>query len=398
MNEKEQKSLDDRRKEAEIEKIVAETRKTELERHELEQNRNRPWYKPTQPFRAIIQAVVAGVVSVPLIWFFFSNIFIPLSNKENYELIQVNNARQQSLDAAIEQNRVKQNALNRLIRENALIGDRLNLVQQELIAKGKELVIKEQNHLTRITDFQKRVTKLSKELKQKENFEQTVQQIEKDRGIQQSLIDSLNKQIAKDVKDSRRRYDSDYERALRELNKVLPPEDAEPLYFLRKTPKNLSKEGVRKMVVDNGFFHRNWNKKATGINHQYDPQTINGDNIIIDLATNRTWQQSGSLKQMFFKATQGYIRKLNRDNFAGYNDWRLPTLEEAMSLMAPVLNDGGLFIHSIFDGTQRVIWTSDKKDAARAWYVGFYDGSCNHFYFDFNNFVRAVRGGQSVSR
>ncbi|MCB9501891.1 MAG: DUF1566 domain-containing protein [Deferribacteres bacterium] len=36
-----------------------------------------------------------------------------------------------------------------------------------------------------------------------------------------------------------------------------------------------------------------------------------------------------------FEKAVVYIDSLNKANFAGYSDWRLPTLEEAMTLMEP---------------------------------------------------------------
>lgn len=54
------------------------------------------------------------------------------------------------------------------------------------------------------------------------------------------------------------------------------------------------------------------------------------------------WQQSGSENYMNYKDTQAYIEKLKKEKFAGYRDWRLPTLEGAMSLMEPEQRTGDL--------------------------------------------------------
>ena len=70
-----------------------------------------------------------------------------------------------------------------------------------------------------------------------------------------------------------------------------------------------------------------------GINHLYELQEINGDKIVIDHATGLTWQQSGSSEQITYQSTPNYINRLNRERFANFDDWRLPTLEEAMSLV-----------------------------------------------------------------
>jgi len=42
---------------------------------------------------------------------------------------------------------------------------------------------------------------------------------------------------------------------------------------------------------------------------------------------------------MTYEKVQAYIAQLNRANFGGYSDWRLPTLEEAMCLMEPIKSE-----------------------------------------------------------
>jgi hypothetical protein len=107
------------------------------------------------------------------------------------------------------------------------------------------------------------------------------------------------------------------------------------------------------------------------------------------------WQQSGSPNSITYADAEKYIRDLNDKHFAGYNDWRLPTLEEAMSLMEPTKH-GELYLDPIFDRTQRWIWTADKESAGRAWDVYFFNGYCLHYDFGYGRYVRAVRSGQSI--
>jgi serine/threonine-protein kinase len=102
------------------------------------------------------------------------------------------------------------------------------------------------------------------------------------------------------------------------------------------------------------------------------------------------WQQSGSPDFMTFSDAEDYVRDANEKRFAGHDDWRLPTLEEAMSLMAPKQNHE-LCIAPLFDRTQRWIWTIDKSGAEAAWVVAFDGGYCTLDLIHDASFVRAVR-------
>ena len=69
---------------AETEKIQAEKLKTDLEIKELEKKFNTPWFKRN----AFFQVIVAGLVAIPLIWFYVKDIAIPLYNKDNINCIK----------------------------------------------------------------------------------------------------------------------------------------------------------------------------------------------------------------------------------------------------------------------------------------------------------------------
>lgn len=108
------------------------------------------------------------------------------------------------------------------------------------------------------------------------------------------------------------------------------------------------------------------------------------------------WQQGGSPDTMNFEAAKNWINDLNRKRYSGYHDWRLPTLEEAMSLLERDKMNGDLYIDLIFDSNQRWIWTCDLvQGGSSAWVVYFNDGECYDYLFDISDYVRAVRFGQS---
>jgi len=129
----------------------------------------------------------------------------------------------------------------------------------------------------------------------------------------------------------------------------------------------------------------------------YESVELNGAKLVIDHDTGLIWQQGGSDSFMTFAAAQEYVQKLNREKFAGYSDWRLPRLGDAMSLMKHDKRNGDFYIDPVFDKNQLWIWTADKAASGGVWAVNFYNGHCFRAIVHGTNNVRAVRSGQSIT-
>lgn len=190
-----------------------------------------------------------------------------------------------------------------------------------------------------------------------------------------------------------------------DVPKTAPPKSQPPskpmqplrpdIIQLRPTPiSDLSVDAVQQMLREKNFYDQFKNLSGKGIRHNYESVEWHGAALVIDHAAGLTWQQGGS-DWMTFESAEAYIRQLNAKKFGGYNDWCLPTLEEAMSLMEPKKH-GDLHLDQVFDRTQRWIWTADKESAGRAWCVSFGDGYCYRYDVGGSVYVRAVRSGQSV--
>ena len=110
------------------------------------------------------------------------------------------------------------------------------------------------------------------------------------------------------------------------------------------------------------------------INHNYNLKSINGDKVVTDHATGLMWHQNGSDKRMEYKKVKKWLKKLNKSGYAGYHDWRLPTLEEAASLLESSKKDSGSYIDPVFSNERESIWTGDKAGWANVWWVNFFDG------------------------
>lgn len=103
------------------------------------------------------------------------------------------------------------------------------------------------------------------------------------------------------------------------------------------------------------------------------------------------WQHAGSDTEMTFEEARQFVNNLNARGFAGHNDWRLPTLQEALSLVEARKNESGVYIDPIFDNKQRWIWTAEEESASRVWLVNFLYGFNGNFHPDYTIYVRCVR-------
>lgn len=126
------------------------------------------------------------------------------------------------------------------------------------------------------------------------------------------------------------------------------------------------------------------------INHDYKSKTINGDRVVIDYATGLIWHQSGSSNYMKWEEVRQWVKDLNRRGYAGYSDWRLPTVEEAASLLESSEMNGDLYIDKAFGKEQRYVWTGDSYSSELTWRVGFSSGHVG-WRGSFYGCVRPVR-------
>jgi SAM-dependent methyltransferase len=106
--------------------------------------------------------------------------------------------------------------------------------------------------------------------------------------------------------------------------------------------------------------------------NQFDPQSINEDDVVVDKASGLMWHHSGSETPLDFFAAQEWIDDLNIQRYAGYSDWRLPTTEELLSLIETDKMNGDVRIDPLFSNVQSVIWTGDDDCPGRSWAVNFH--------------------------
>lgn len=132
----------------------------------------------------------------------------------------------------------------------------------------------------------------------------------------------------------------------------------------------------------------------------------NGDGTITDNKSKLMWMQGDSYnfykRFLIFSAAKKFVIKVNAESFAGYNDWRMPSKEEAHSLyyrekeksimdkyemplyMDPVFTEGGGYD----------TWTNNSRGKITAYVFSFGSGTGGHKEVDdtLDTSVRLVRG------
>jgi uncharacterized caspase-like protein len=126
--------------------------------------------------------------------------------------------------------------------------------------------------------------------------------------------------------------------------------------LLRNTQKALTQQGIKKMIQIHNFFVHKTNEEGNFPNDFID----NGDGTITDRTTRLMWGKDSSSKLYQYLWAEKYVSELNDKEFAGHNDWRIPTLEELCSLLEQVKNEKGLHISPFFDDKHSLYLNLDR--------------------------------------
>ncbi|MCP4267756.1 MAG: DUF1566 domain-containing protein [Candidatus Brocadiaceae bacterium] len=166
-----------------------------------------------------------------------------------------------------------------------------------------------------------------------------------------------------------------------------------PLVKLHSSYKDLTMSNVQ--TIENIYIRskHDWGFYAySTISHNYEPKSTNGNNLVIDNVTGLMWHQSGSDSYMEWNKTKQWLKDLNSGGYAGYYDWRLPSLAEAVSLLESDRKNEALYIDTVFSNKQKRIWTGNKLTGSKsAWLVDFQVGTMRGLYTNEKCYVRPVR-------
>jgi uncharacterized protein DUF1566 len=121
-----------------------------------------------------------------------------------------------------------------------------------------------------------------------------------------------------------------------------------------------------------------------------------GSNAVLDRETGLVWAKLTSTTAFTWFDAQSYCNALTTGGRLG---WRLPTLQELLSLVDP--NAASLLklpAGAPFPNVQFFYWSASTfaSDSSVAWTVDFGFGGASNILKSANNFVWCVRGGQGV--
>lgn len=194
--------------------------------------------------------------------------------------------------------------------------------------------------------------------------------------------------------------DRDVEDLLRKIETPgLPSEASLRITRLRNEPMALARQDIVQMIQKHRFHHpADWSKydlspSITGdFQHEYVLKDFQGVQVIIDYATRLMWQQTGPDKPMTWQNAYRYIEQLNTEGYAGFSNWRLPTIEELASLLEERKTQEDLFLDAIFGPIPLWCWSADKAPTTKtAWYISFNSGGIQQHTTENTAFVLAVR-------
>lgn len=146
-----------------------------------------------------------------------------------------------------------------------------------------------------------------------------------------------------------------------------------------------------KILKELGFYNAYRKYLGKKFKNLFIPCAKSGESVVFDQATGLMWLQNGSSRFMNFFDALIWVEDLNRNKYGGYCDWRLPTVEEAASLLEKDKSDEGFNIQTVFDKRQSWFWTGDSFDSGHAWFIDLDGGYITQGLMISSCYVRAVR-------
>lgn len=139
---------------------------------------------------------------------------------------------------------------------------------------------------------------------------------------------------------------------------------------LPESPAEMSEEDVVALIRQYDFVEQERNPQGS-----FSPTFVDNEDglTVSDSNTGLMWQRGGT-DIMSNRSMQREVERLNREKFAGYSDWRLPTMAEALSLLEGKKGDNDQYLHPCFSSSQPFIFVAATRKPGGQWFVDFKQG------------------------
>ncbi|MFW2367637.1 MAG: protein kinase domain-containing protein [Desulforhopalus sp.] len=91
--------------------------------------------------------------------------------------------------------------------------------------------------------------------------------------------------------------------------------------------------------------------------------------VALDKKTGLYWQRRGSGFTLDWRQAKEYVESLNSSCWQGRRSWRLPTVEELLTILTPPLHDAECSTWPLLDATIHWLWSGDPCNKRQAWMV-----------------------------
>lgn len=153
---------------------------------------------------------------------------------------------------------------------------------------------------------------------------------------------------------------------------AMPSEPATPR--LRREFMTLDEGQVAAMLAAGKLFDAKRNPSGS-FPHRFEPLSVDGLRLIVDGAARLVWTRQQNPVKMNLNKTTQWIDSLNRIEYGGIRTWRLPTVEEAASLLQMSAGAGKPFLPDVFAADITEIWTGDSRAGSESWIIDFQGGT-----------------------
>lgn len=168
----------------------------------------------------------------------------------------------------------------------------------------------------------------------------------------------------------------------------------------RSEPKKLTLETIKQFVVNKRLFDSHMNPTGKGITNLFNKQDVPNGKVVIDKSTGLMWEDSKVERFIHYSNAKDHVVKLNKEKWAGFQNWRLPTIEEAYSILEPTarkIDRYSLHLDPELGESYPFIWTSDiNPDMMEPWVLSYLTGDIivgvtNNITREYKFAVRAIR-------